>query len=116
MYSNIGSDLRISATAASLLSTLPGIVLAVACMLYETLCDSCRPRSRCCGGVGALIVSSIIGFLFSRLFWVVLVVRVVQVAGAQVAGCVAVYFSFMRLWWLILVAVGFAAVFRRLHS
>ncbi|MBQ3308251.1 MAG: hypothetical protein IJG77_00380 [Aeriscardovia sp.] len=66
--------------------------------------------------MGALIVSSIIGFLFSRLFWVVLVVRVVQVAGAQVAGCVTVYFSFMRLWWLILVAVGFAAVFRRLHS
>lgn len=63
--------------------------------------------------MGALIVSSIIGFLFSRLFWVVLVV---QVAGAQLTGCVAVYFSFMRLWWLILVAVGFAAVFRRLHS
>ncbi|MBR2673345.1 MAG: hypothetical protein IKE32_02040 [Aeriscardovia sp.] len=66
--------------------------------------------------MGALIVSSIIGFLFSRLFWVVLVMRVVQVAGAQLTGCVAVYFSFMRLWWLILVAVGFAAVFRRLHS
>lgn len=30
VYSNIGSDLRVSATAALLLSTLPGIVLAVA--------------------------------------------------------------------------------------
>ncbi|MBQ3480514.1 MAG: hypothetical protein IJH49_02275 [Aeriscardovia sp.] len=113
MYSNIGSDLRVSATAASLLSNLPGIVLAVACMLYETLCDFLSPKKPVLRGVGALIVSSIIGFLFSRLFWVVLVV---QVAGAQLTGCVAVYFSFMRLWWLILVAVGFAVVFRRLHS
>ena len=38
VYSNIGTALHVSAGSASLLSTLPGIILAVVCMMYETLC------------------------------------------------------------------------------
>lgn len=85
-------------------------------MLCETLCDFLSPKELVLRGVGALVVSSIIGFLFSRLFWVVLVMRVVQVAGAQLTGCVAVCFSFMRLWQLILMTIGPRRRLRRLRG
>ena len=39
VFQNIGDSLGMSASA-SLISTLPGIVLGVVCMLYGTLCDS----------------------------------------------------------------------------
>lgn len=44
-------------------------------MLCETLCDFLSPKKLVLRGVGALVVSSIIGFLFSRLFWIVIVYR-----------------------------------------
>jgi len=88
VYSNIGTALHVSAGSASLLSTLPGIILAVVCMMYETLCDFISPKRMVLWGVGALIVSSVVGFCFSSSFWVVLIVRAIQVAGAQVAGSV----------------------------
>lgn len=89
VFQNIGTDLHMSASA-SLLATLPGIVLAVACMVYDTLCDFISPRRMIQWGVGALIVASVVGFFFSGNFWVVLVVRMVQSAGAQVTGSVFV--------------------------
>ena len=88
VYSNIGTSLHVSATAAALLSTLPGIILGIVCMLYETLCDFISPKKMVLWGVGVLIVSSVVGFFLSFNFWVVVVVRALQVAGAQVAGSV----------------------------
>ena len=88
VYSNIGTSLHVSATAAALLSTLPGIILGIVCMLYETLCDFISPKKMVLWGVGVLIVSSVAGFFLSFNFWVVVVVRALQVAGAQVAGSV----------------------------
>lgn len=88
VYSNIGSDLHVSETAAALLSTLPGIILGIVCMLYETLCDYISPKKMVLWGVGILTASSIAGFFLSFNFWVVLAVRALQVAGAQVSGSV----------------------------
>ena len=87
VFQNIGDSLGMSASA-SLISTLPGIVLGVVCMLYGTLCDFISPKRMTLFGVAALVIGSLAGFFGSFNFWIVLVARMVQVAGAQVAGSV----------------------------
>lgn len=87
VFQNIGDSLGMSASA-SLISTLPGIVLGVVCMLYGTLCDFISPKRITLFGVSALVVGSLLGFFGSSNFWIVLVARMIQVAGAQVAGSV----------------------------
>lgn len=87
VFQNIGDSLGMS-SSASLISTLPGIVLGVVCMLYGTLCDFISPKHITLFGVGALVFGSLLGFFGSFNFWIVLVARMIQVAGAQVAGSV----------------------------
>lgn len=87
VFQNIGDSLGMS-SSASLISTLPGIVLGVVCMLYGTLCDFISPKKMTIFGVVTLIVGSLAGFILSFNFWAVLIARMVQVAGAQVAGSV----------------------------
>lgn len=87
VFQNIGDSLGMSASA-SLISTLPGIVLGVVCMLYGTLCDFISPKRMTLFGVSALVIGSLLGFFGSFNFWVVLIARMIQVAGAQVAGSV----------------------------
>lgn len=87
VFQNIGDSLGMS-SSASLISTLPGIVLGVVCMLYGTLCDFISPKRMTLFGVVALVAGSFLGFFGSFNFWVVLIARMIQVAGAQVAGSV----------------------------
>ncbi|MBT1166519.1 MFS transporter [Bifidobacterium simiarum] len=87
VFQNIGDALGMS-SSASLISTLPGIVLGVVCMLYGTLCDFVSPKRMTLFGITALLIGSFAGFLGSFNFWIVLVSRMIQVAGAQVAGSV----------------------------
>lgn len=87
VFQNIGDSLGMS-SSASLISTLPGIVLGVVCMLYGTLCDFISPKRITLFGVSALVIGSLLGFFGAFNFWVVLVARIIQVAGAQVAGSV----------------------------
>lgn len=87
VFQNIGDSLGMS-SSASLISTLPGIVLGVVCMLYGTLCDFISPKRMTLLGVVALVAGSFLGFFGSFNFWVVLIARMIQVAGAQVAGSV----------------------------
>ena len=85
VFQNIGDSLGMSASA-SLISTLPGIVLGVVCMLYGTLCDFISPKRM------TVWRERFGDRQFARFlpfnFWVVLVARMIQVAGAQVAGSV----------------------------
>ncbi len=87
VYQNIGNALGMSSSAA-LISTLPGIVLGVVCMLYGTLCDFISPKRITLFGVTALVLGSLLGFFGASNFWLIIIARVVQVAGAQVAGSV----------------------------
>ncbi|BDR53817.1 MFS transporter [Bombiscardovia nodaiensis] len=87
VFQNVGDSLGMSANAA-LISTLPGIVLGVVCMLYGTLCDFISPKKMTLFGVFALIFGSLLGFFGSFNFWIVLVARIIQTAGGQVAGSV----------------------------
>ncbi|MEK0305917.1 MFS transporter [Bifidobacterium favimelis] len=87
VFQNVGDSLGMSANA-SLISTLPGIVLGVVCMLYGTLCDYISPRKMTLFGIGALVTGSLLGFLGASDFWVVVAARMIQTAGGQVAGSV----------------------------
>ena len=88
VYQNIGDSLHMLSASASLISTLPGIVLGVVCMLYGTLCDFISPKRMTLFGVISLVVGSLLGLLGASNFWLVLLARIIQVAGAQVAGSV----------------------------
>ncbi|SCC80113.1 MFS transporter, DHA2 family, metal-tetracycline-proton antiporter [Bifidobacterium commune] len=87
VFQNIGDSLNMS-SSASLISTLPGIVLGVVCMLYGTLCDFISPKRITIAGVTALVLGSLLGFFGASNFWIVLIARMIQVAGAQVEGSV----------------------------
>lgn len=87
VFQNIGDSLGMS-QYASLISTLPGIVLGVVCMLYGTLCDFISPKRLTTLGVGALVVGGILGFFGASSFWIVIIARMLQVAGGQVCGSV----------------------------
>lgn len=87
VYQNIGASFGMHA-GASLLATIPGIVLAVLSLLYDSLCDFISPKRMTIIGVVCLIIGSIIGFFGQAGFWVVLAARILQVIGSQVAGSV----------------------------
>ena len=61
VFLNIGDSLGMSASA-SLISTLPGIVLGVVCMPYGTLCDFISPKRMTLVGVSALVIGRLLGF------------------------------------------------------
>lgn len=63
VFQNIGDSLGMS-SSASLISTLPGIVLGVVCMLYGTLCDFISPKRMTLFGVVALVAGSFFGVLW----------------------------------------------------
>lgn len=88
VYANIGESMHMSANTSALLSTVPGIILGVVCMLYDTLCDYISPKKMTLWGVSALVLGSLLGFFASTNFWLVLVARMIQVAGGQVTGSV----------------------------
>lgn len=80
-------------SSAALLTTIPGIILGVACLIYETLGDFISPKKMTMVGVWALIIGSLLafgaGFIPGHVgFWLVLLGRTVQTAGAQVSGSV----------------------------
>lgn len=87
VYQNVGNALAMPESAA-LLTAIPGIVLGIVCMLYSTLCDFIPLRGMSIFGVCIFVVGSLIGFFGSFNFWIVLVGRIIQTAGGQVAGSV----------------------------
>lgn len=92
VYQNIGNSLGMGGSAA-LLTTIPGIILGVVCLIYETLGDFISPKKMTMIGVWGLIIGSLLafgaGFIPGHVgFWLVLVGRIIQTAGAQVSGSV----------------------------
>ena len=87
VFQTIGDSLGMS-ESAQLISTLPGIVLGIVCMLYGTLCDYLSPKKLTLFGLVALIGGSVLGFLLASNFWAVLLARMIQTAGAQVTGSI----------------------------
>lgn len=75
---------------ASLITSLPIIVLGIVCFIYGSLGDFVSLRRLITIGLVTLFVGSLFGFIANFFFtpnlWTVIVARILQTAGEQVAG------------------------------
>lgn len=88
IFVNIGEQLG-SPNLASLITSIPGIVLGIVCVIYGSLGDFVSLKKMTIFGIILLVVGSIIGFALGPIsIWAVVIARVLQSAGGQVAGSV----------------------------
>lgn len=75
---------------ASLITSLPIIVLGIVCFIYGSLGDFVSLRRLITIGLVTLFVGSLFGFIANFFFtpnlWTVIIARIMQTAGEQVAG------------------------------
>lgn len=87
VFPDIGQDLGAPAQAA-LITSLPGVVLGVVCVIYGSLGDFVSLRRMMMVGMALIVVGSVLGLLSTASIWLVIIARVIQTAGCQVAGSV----------------------------
>lgn len=77
---------------ASLITALPSIVLGIVCFIYGSLGDFVSLKKLVTVGISLLLAGSVFGFVATFFFtpniWVVIIARIIQTAGEQVAGSV----------------------------
>ncbi len=87
----IGADVG-AADQASLITAIPSIVLGIVSFIYGSLSDFVSLRRMVVFGVLTLFVGSVFGFVASYFIngglWVVIIARMLQTIGGQVAGSV----------------------------
>ena len=75
---------------ASLITAFPSIVLGIVCFIYGSLGDFVSLKKLVTFGLVTLFIGSIFGFVANYFFaanlWTVIIARVLQTAGEQVAG------------------------------
>lgn len=77
--------LSLSESTVSLQATLTGVLIGIGAVVYSALADSVAIRKLLYLSIGLIVVGSVIGFVGSASFGVVLVGRVVQTAGLAAA-------------------------------
>ena len=77
--------LNLSESTVSLQATLTGVLIGIGAVVYSALADSVAIRKLLYLSIGLIVVGSVIGFVGSASFPVVLVGRVVQTAGLAAA-------------------------------
>ncbi len=91
VFVQIGADVG-AADQASLITAIPSIVLGIVSFIYGSLSDFVSLRRMVVFGVLTLFVGSIFGFVASYFIngglWVVIIARMLQTIGGQVAGSV----------------------------
>lgn len=88
IFINIGQELG-QAKLAPLITSIPGIVLGIVCVIYGSLGDFISLKKMTIWGTLAFVIGSIIGFVGGKMnIWAVIIARVLQAAGGQVAGSV----------------------------
>lgn len=88
IFVNIGQQLGTPENAA-LITSIPGIVLGIVCVIYGSLGDFVSLKKMMIMGTVVFVLGSVIGFLLGPLnIWAVVIARVLQAAGGQVAGSV----------------------------
>ncbi len=88
IFVNIGQELG-TPGLAPLITSIPGIVLGIVCVIYGSLGDFVSLKKMTLLGVSILVVGSAIGFILGPVsIWAVVIARVLQSAGGQVAGSV----------------------------
>ncbi|WP_206613203.1 MFS transporter [Latilactobacillus curvatus] len=88
IFVNIGKQLGVPGQA-SLITSIPGIVLGVISVIYGSLGDFVSLKRMTFLGIILFVAGSIIGFALGPMnIWAVVIARVLQSAGGQVAGSV----------------------------
>ncbi|WEV53797.1 MFS transporter [Bifidobacterium sp. ESL0704] len=91
VFTQVGKDVGAPAQA-SLITALPSIVLGIVCFIYGSLGDFVSLKKLVVVGITLLLAGSIFGFVanffFTANIWTVIVARIIQTAGEQVAGSV----------------------------
>ena len=89
VFQQVGADVC-APNQASLITAFPSIVLGIVCFIYGSLGDFVSLRKLVTVGLVTLFVGSIFGFVANYFFaanlWTVIIARVLQTAGEQVAG------------------------------
>ncbi|QMS55341.1 MFS transporter [Kocuria varians] len=81
----MAAALSLSESTVSLQATLTGVLIGIGAVVYSALADSVAIRKLLYLSIGLIVVGSVIGFVGSASFGVVLVGRVVQTAGLAAA-------------------------------
>ena len=89
VFQQVGADVG-APEQASLITAFPSLVLGIVCFIYGSLGDFISLRKLVTVGLITLLVGSLFGF-FANYFlpanlWTVIIARVLQTAGEQVAG------------------------------
>ncbi len=88
IFVNIGDQLG-QPHLASLITSLPGIVLGIVCVIYGSLGDFISLKKMMIMGTLLFVVGSVVGFALGGLgVWWVVIGRVLQSAGWQVSGSI----------------------------
>ena len=89
VFQQVGADVG-APNQASLITAFPSIVLGIVCFIYGSLGDFVSLRRLVTVGLITLFVGSLFGFIanffFAANLWTVIIARVLQTAGEQVAG------------------------------
>lgn len=89
VFQQVGKDVG-AVQQASLITALPSIVLGIVCFIYGSLGDFVSLKKLVVMGLTVLFIGSIFGFVanffFTANLWTVIIARVLQTAGEQVAG------------------------------
>ncbi|RBP97920.1 MFS transporter [Bifidobacterium aemilianum] len=87
IYVNIGKQLGQSGLAP-LITSLPGIVLGIVCVIYGSLGDFVSLKKMMILGTIVFVLGSILGCFGTFNIWIVIAARVLQSAGWQVSGSI----------------------------
>ena len=87
IYVNIGKQLN-QTNLAPLITSLPGIVLGIVCVIYGSLGDFVSLKKMMILGTVVFVLGSILGCFGTFSIWIVIAARVVQSAGWQVSGSI----------------------------
>ncbi|WP_245531841.1 MFS transporter [Alloscardovia criceti] len=90
VFQQIGQDVGATTGQASLITAIPSIILGIVCFVYGSLGDFVSLKKLVTFGITGLVIGSVFGFVASYFFtpnlWIVIIARVLQTAGEQVAG------------------------------
>lgn len=87
IYVNIGKQLN-QPNLAPLITSLPGIVLGIVCVIYGSLGDFVSLKKMMLMGTVVFVLGSVLGCFGTLSIWIVIAARVIQSAGWQVSGSI----------------------------
>lgn len=87
IYVNIGDQLK-QPGLAPLITSLPGIVLGIVCVIYGSLGDFVSLKKMMVLGTIVFVVGSVLGCFGTFNIWIVVAARILQSAGWQVSGSI----------------------------